>query len=242
MCPFNGPSANVKQTGHGVQNGHECHCLDEHVASEGHTSTTHFGCPQLWPTLTIRCWGPRRSVLASCVTGCGIGNDDYFELMIRNAWHLSGGEGWCENTSCRSPCAPPPQRPPDADVRSRDRCCSLTRYCLGFALRRVLVTHTHGGQTVQEIKNDLGIGPHDVEKMKANLEAQVCCGRRSGKGGAPGGVRAGVGGEARARASGSEKEHWEGGARRSPGTGTPPPATIRGTLTHRSALSLESGT
>ena len=21
--------------------------------------------------------------------------------MIRNAWHISGGEGWCENTTCR---------------------------------------------------------------------------------------------------------------------------------------------
>jgi Ca2+-binding EF-hand superfamily protein len=30
-----------------------------------------------------------------------IDNDDYFELMIRNAWHISGGEGWCGNTSCR---------------------------------------------------------------------------------------------------------------------------------------------
>merc|ERR1711881_427036 len=28
-----------------------------------------------------------------------IDNDDYFELMIRNAWHISGGEGWCQNTS-----------------------------------------------------------------------------------------------------------------------------------------------
>jgi Ca2+-binding EF-hand superfamily protein len=28
--------------------------------------------------------------------------DDYFELMIRNAWHISGGEGWCANTSCGS--------------------------------------------------------------------------------------------------------------------------------------------
>lgn len=28
-----------------------------------------------------------------------IDNDDYFELMIRNAWHIPGGEGWCENTS-----------------------------------------------------------------------------------------------------------------------------------------------
>ncbi len=21
--------------------------------------------------------------------------------MIRNAWHISGGEGWCENSTCR---------------------------------------------------------------------------------------------------------------------------------------------
>merc|ERR1719359_691850 len=34
-----------------------------------------------------------RSISAS------INNDDYFELMIRNAWHIPGGEGWCENTA-----------------------------------------------------------------------------------------------------------------------------------------------
>jgi Ca2+-binding EF-hand superfamily protein len=28
-----------------------------------------------------------------------IDNDDYFELMIRNAWHIPGGEGWCANTA-----------------------------------------------------------------------------------------------------------------------------------------------
>merc|ERR1711988_34234 len=27
--------------------------------------------------------------------------DDYFELMIRNAWHISGGEGQYANTTCR---------------------------------------------------------------------------------------------------------------------------------------------
>ena len=30
-----------------------------------------------------------------------IDNEDYFELMIRNAWHMSGGEGAAANTSCR---------------------------------------------------------------------------------------------------------------------------------------------
>ena len=47
-----------------------------------------------------------------------IDDDDYFELMIRNAWHISGGEGWCGNSSCR----------------------------------RVLVSHTDGHQTVEEIE------------------------------------------------------------------------------------------
>lgn len=30
-----------------------------------------------------------------------IDNDDHFELMIRNAWHISGGSGWSENTANR---------------------------------------------------------------------------------------------------------------------------------------------
>ena len=30
-----------------------------------------------------------------------VDDDDYFELMIRNAWHISGGEGWSENTANR---------------------------------------------------------------------------------------------------------------------------------------------
>ena len=29
-----------------------------------------------------------------------IDSDDYFELMMRNAWHISGGEGSTENTTC----------------------------------------------------------------------------------------------------------------------------------------------
>jgi hypothetical protein len=30
-----------------------------------------------------------------------IDNEDYFELMIRNAWHISGGEGQAANTANR---------------------------------------------------------------------------------------------------------------------------------------------
>lgn len=30
-----------------------------------------------------------------------IDGDDYFELMIRNAWHIPGGSGWSENTANR---------------------------------------------------------------------------------------------------------------------------------------------
>ena len=46
-----------------------------------------------------------------------IEEDDFFELMMRNAWHLSGGEGFNETTSCR----------------------------------RVLVVHTDGRTSVEEI-------------------------------------------------------------------------------------------
>eukprot|EP01006_Ploeotia_vitrea_P003754 TRINITY_DN113175_c0_g1_i1.p1 TRINITY_DN113175_c0_g1~~TRINITY_DN113175_c0_g1_i1.p1 ORF type:complete len:617 (+),score=91.89 TRINITY_DN113175_c0_g1_i1:91-1941(+) len=68
----------------------------------------------------------------------GIDLDDYFELMIRNAWHMSGGEGVAQCTSCR----------------------------------RVLVIHEDGHQTVEEIKNDLGIGPNDEDKMIRKLQEQ----------------------------------------------------------------------
>uniref|UniRef100_K3WWY2 EF-hand domain-containing protein n=1 Tax=Globisporangium ultimum (strain ATCC 200006 / CBS 805.95 / DAOM BR144) TaxID=431595 RepID=K3WWY2_GLOUD len=30
-----------------------------------------------------------------------IDDDDYFELMMRNAWHISGGHGWCANSANR---------------------------------------------------------------------------------------------------------------------------------------------
>ncbi|CEM31912.1 unnamed protein product [Vitrella brassicaformis CCMP3155] len=67
-----------------------------------------------------------------------IDDDDYFELMMRNAWHLSGGEGWCENTS-------------------NIRC---------------LVTHTDGRQTVEEIKDDLGVRRSDLAEIKRRLQLQ----------------------------------------------------------------------
>jgi len=67
-----------------------------------------------------------------------IDRDDYFELMIRNAWHIDGGEGWSQNTT------------------------NL----------RVLVTHEDGHQSIETIKNDLGLRRDDIEGMKARLRAQ----------------------------------------------------------------------
>ena len=67
-----------------------------------------------------------------------IDNDDYFELMMRNAWHISGGEGWAANS----------------------------------ANRRVLVTDASGNQSVQEIREDLGLKADDKAGMIARLRAQ----------------------------------------------------------------------
>ena len=67
-----------------------------------------------------------------------VDNDDYFELMMRNAWHISGGEGWCANSSNT----------------------------------RVLCTHADGRETVEEMKNDMGMKKNDKEAMMANLVAQ----------------------------------------------------------------------
>jgi hypothetical protein len=58
--------------------------------------------------------------------------------MMRNAWHISGGKGWCANSTCR----------------------------------RVLVTHNDGHQSVQEIKNDLGMKDDDFDAMRENLKSQ----------------------------------------------------------------------
>jgi len=67
-----------------------------------------------------------------------IDDDAYFELMIRNAWHMSGGKGWSENTSCL----------------------------------RVLVTKSDGSQTVEEIKNDLGVDKNNYQDLLKRLNAQ----------------------------------------------------------------------
>jgi Ca2+-binding EF-hand superfamily protein len=67
-----------------------------------------------------------------------VDRDDYFELMIRNAWHMGGGKGVSENTTCR----------------------------------RVLVTFKNGTEAVQEIADDLGIGPKEFDKMRARLHRQ----------------------------------------------------------------------
>jgi Ca2+-binding EF-hand superfamily protein len=67
-----------------------------------------------------------------------IDSDEYFELMIRNAWHISGGVGAAANS----------------------------------ANRRVLVTHSDGTQSVEEIKNDLGLKADDKAGMMDRLRKQ----------------------------------------------------------------------
>lgn len=68
----------------------------------------------------------------------GIDNDDYFELMIRNSWRISGGEGAAANT----------------------------------ANLRVLVTHADGSQTVEEVKNSLGLDPRNKTEITKRLNSQ----------------------------------------------------------------------
>ncbi len=67
-----------------------------------------------------------------------IDEDDYFELMIRNAWHISGGEGWSGNTSNR----------------------------------RVLVTHADGRESVEEVRDDMGLKQGDRSAVMNRLRAQ----------------------------------------------------------------------
>lgn len=74
----------------------------------------------------------------------GIDSDDYFVLMVKNAWHVSdststpGGGGLLENTTCK----------------------------------RVLVTFKGGEQRIVEIRNDLGINLRDVATMKKKVSLQ----------------------------------------------------------------------
>lgn len=67
-----------------------------------------------------------------------IDSDEYFELMMRNAWHISGGKGASANTSCL----------------------------------RVLVIHTDGSQTVEEVQDDLGVKKDDLAEIIKRLRNQ----------------------------------------------------------------------
>ncbi|CAK4719714.1 unnamed protein product [Aphanomyces euteiches] len=59
-----------------------------------------------------------------------IDDDNYFELMIRNAWHLSGGKGQCANST----------------------------------IKRVLVTHPDGHQTVEEVPESSELAPQHTKE------------------------------------------------------------------------------
>jgi Ca2+-binding EF-hand superfamily protein len=67
-----------------------------------------------------------------------IDDDDYFELMIRNAWRIEGGKGFAENT----------------------------------ANKRVLVRNRDGTESIQTIKNELGMNHKDINDVRARLNSQ----------------------------------------------------------------------
>ena len=67
-----------------------------------------------------------------------IDNDEYFELMIRNAWRIPGGQGQAANT----------------------------------ANRRVLVTDKNGRQSVQTVKQELGMNARDLDDVRSRLGRQ----------------------------------------------------------------------
>ena len=89
-----------------------------------------------------------------------IDSDDYFELMIRNSWHISGGEGTHSLTH---------------SLTTPSLTHSLT-HSLGWSAnttnKRVLVKHVDGRETVEEIKNDLGLKANDKVGMVQRLRAQ----------------------------------------------------------------------
>ena len=83
-----------------------------------------------------------------------IDDDTYFELMIRNAWRISGGEGMAANTANRS-------------AKKMKQSLSVISF-----IRRVLVTNKDGSQSVQTINRELGMNPKDLADIKARLGEQ----------------------------------------------------------------------
>eukprot|EP00811_Abedinium_folium_P034890 NODE_7732_length_1554_cov_7.458304.p1 GENE.NODE_7732_length_1554_cov_7.458304~~NODE_7732_length_1554_cov_7.458304.p1 ORF type:complete len:345 (+),score=123.44 NODE_7732_length_1554_cov_7.458304:84-1118(+) len=67
-----------------------------------------------------------------------IDDDGYFELMLRNAWHMSGGVGQSQCTSCLHVC----------------------------------VEHSDGSETIEEVKNDLGLDKFNSRDVTKRLLAQ----------------------------------------------------------------------
>ena len=109
----------------------------------------------------------------------GIDRDDYFELMMRNAWHISGGEGWAANTSCRRVLV---IHSDATQVCGRGVCACAPVACVcvggggagGSAALRRGCWHIRcpTAQEVVEITDDLGFRATDIPAIKARLRQQ----------------------------------------------------------------------
>ena len=88
-----------------------------------------------------------------------IDNDEYFELMIRNAWHMSGGRGAAANSTCL--------RVSYLLIENRKR-VNIWHVCCA----QVLVEYQDGHQEVVEVLDDLGLDIGDIEAIKRKLGAQ----------------------------------------------------------------------
>jgi len=75
------------------------HCATNHFTSMSHEDSAKEFARHWWDKNSDEIITKDEFVDHFKSISASIDNDDHFELMIRNAFHISGGSGWTENTS-----------------------------------------------------------------------------------------------------------------------------------------------